>query len=42
MFSTVSKKDIARAFILFCTELISSCLVIISPTKNAIVEVRKN
>lgn len=38
MFSTVSKKDIAGAFILLCTELIPSCLVIISPTNNAMVE----
>ena len=42
MFSTVSKKDIAHAFVLLCTELIQSCLVIVSTTKNAIIEVRKN
>ena len=42
MFSIVSKNDIAHGFILLCTELIQSCLVIISPTQNAIVEVRKN
>ena len=37
MFSTVSKKDIAHTFILLYTELIQSCLVIISPTQKAIV-----
>ena len=40
--TTVSKKDIAHTFILLCTELIQSCLVIISPTQKAIVVVRKN
>ena len=42
MFPTISKRYIAHAFILLCTELIQSCLVIISPTQNAIVEVRKH
>ena len=40
--TTMSKKDIAHTFILLCTELIQSCLVIISPTQKAIVVVRKN
>ena len=35
------EKYIGHAFILLCAELIQSCLVIISPTQNALVEARE-